>query len=192
MGLGAPGRDFEITEADRAPVQEIQSSFRILLREQGESEQNQLRVSAAKMLPECLEISQSSELCWRQERDFLSTSPGLLPPALALPRETRSALIPCPSQWRCLKAPQFSQVAGPSRKEVMLWFRYGSGSTEPPGNPVPSEERLWPCFLADSLAEINCFGALTLRTSSGKSSSSSSLSNFSRMAKVISISFSWC
>lgn len=42
MGSGAPGRDFEITEANRAPVEEIQSSVGILLREQGESEQNQL------------------------------------------------------------------------------------------------------------------------------------------------------
>lgn len=42
MGSGAPGRDFEINEANRAPVQEVQSSVGILLREQGESEQNQL------------------------------------------------------------------------------------------------------------------------------------------------------
>lgn len=148
------------------------------------------------MLPECLEISQSSELCWRQERDFLSTSPGLLPPALAVPRETCSAVMPCPSQWRCLEAPQFSQAAGPSRNEVLLWFRYGSGSTEPAGNPVPSEKRLWPHFLAYSLTEMNCFGALTFRISSGNlsstSSSNSSSSSFFTVAKIISISLSCC
>lgn len=151
------------------------------------------------MLPECLEISQSSELCRKQERDFLSTSPGLLPPALAMPREICSAVTPCPSQWRCPEAPQFSQAAGPFRKEVLLWFRYGSGSTEPPGNPVLSEKRLWPHFLAYSVTKINCFGALTFRTSSGKASSTSSTSSpnsssssFSKVAKIISISFSCC
>lgn len=120
----------------------------------------------------CLKITQRSELCWRQERHLLSTSPGLLPPALAAPRETCSAVMLCPSQQRCLVALQFSQVAGASWEEVMLWFRHGLSSIEPPGNPVPSEKRLWPPVLANSLEEMNFFGALTIRTSAGKSSSS--------------------
>lgn len=73
----------------------------------------------------------------------------------------------------------------------MLWFRHGSSGTKPPGNPVLSEKRLWPRLLADSLAEMNFFGALTVRTSAGKSSSSSFLTDFSSVVMEISSSFLW-
>lgn len=73
----------------------------------------------------------------------------------------------------------------------MLWFSHGFSCIEPPGNPVSSEKRLWPPLLADSLAEMNFFGALTIRTSAGKSSSSSFLTDFSSVVMEISSSFSW-
>lgn len=120
MGWGAPGRAFEITEANRASMQGSQSSAAILPGERGEAEQSQLPKCLLGW--GCLENSQRSELCWRQERDFLSTSPGLLPPALAVPRETCSAVMFCPSQQRCPVALRFSQATGDSWEEVVATY----------------------------------------------------------------------
>lgn len=88
----------------------------------GESEQKQLQAQQRSCLSACwvgaVWKSAREESCAGGKRDLLSTSPGLLPPALAEPRETCSAVVLCPSQQRCPAALRFSQAAGTSSKEA--------------------------------------------------------------------------
>lgn len=133
--------------------------FGVSWEKQEESEQNQLQVQQRSCLSACwvgaVWKSAREESCAGGKRDLLSTSPGLLPPALAEPRETCSAVILCPSQQRCPAALRFSQAAGTSSKEATFWFRSSSSCIEPPGNPSLSEKRLWPSLPADSLVEVH-------------------------------------
>lgn len=134
-------------------------AFGVSWEKQEESEQNQLQVQQGSCLSACwvgaVWKSAREKSCAGGKRDLLSTSPGLLPPALAEPRETCSAVILCPSQQRCPAALRFSQAAGTSSKEATFWFRPSSSCIEPPGNPSLSEKRLWPSLPADSLVEVN-------------------------------------
>lgn len=157
--------------------------FRFAWGEQAEPEQNQLQ----EKLPECLlgwglKISQQTEQCWKQERNLLSTTPGLLPPALAEPRETCSAVISIPlsrdAQQCCSSATLWldTALAALGLLEILSLQAEAVDS-------FSSHHR----HSGDEFSAV-----LTSRTSSGNSSLSSSLSDFSRALMEISSSFSWC